>query len=113
MSILILDDERTIRKALGFALRNLGYKTLEAKNAAEAFELISVDSFDLIVIDINLPVISGMEFLNQLKDIGKNIPILILTSQKNININEKLKIISKEMPLNKIIKKIIYELNHN
>jgi two-component system response regulator len=112
MSILILDNERTIRKALGFALRNLGYKTLEARNAVEALELISIDSFDLIVVDLNLPVISGLEFLNNLKESGKNIPTLILTSQKQIS-QDKFKYISKEMPLNKIVKKIINELNHN
>ena len=113
MSILILDDERTVRKALSFALRKMGYKVLEAKNAPEALELISTDSFDLIVLDLNLPVISGVDFLKKMKEIGTNIPTLILTSQTQIKNKKNMNFISKELPLSSIINKIEHELNQN
>ena len=113
MSILILDDERTIRKALSFALRKMGYKILEAKNAAEALELITINSFDLIVLDLNLPVISGLDFLDKMKEIGKNIPTLVLTSQKQFKNKNNINFISKELPLSSIINQIEHELNQN
>jgi len=111
MSILILDDERTVRKALSFALQKMGYKIIEAKNAVEALELITINSFDLIVLDLNLPVISGFDFLDKMKEIGKNIPALVLTSQTKIKNKKNINFISKELPLSSIIKKIEHELN--
>ena len=87
-------------------------QTIEAKNVAEAIELLTVDSFDLIVMDLNLPIVSGYDFLYKMKELKKNIPVLILTSQNYTN-NVDLNCISKEMPLGSIVKKIENELNHN
>lgn len=117
MTILIVDDERTIRKALGFALRKSGYDTIEARNAAEALEWVEISKFDLMIVDWSLPGISGIEFIKMLRNGNKNYPSIILTSQNilaqefsNDEIKPK-KYISKDLPISSILKEIDTVLN--
>jgi len=105
MKILIVDDEKTVRRALGFALRKAGYETIEARNYAEALELINIHNFDLLIVDYNLPVISGFEFLEMLKRDGLKISSLIMSSNNDILKNQKngYPLISKDLPVEKIL----------
>ena len=83
MRILIADDSRTLRAALGDQLRAMGHTVLEAHEGAQAIELFQADQPDLIVLDVDMPVMNGYETARQLRALGGDhgwIPIIFLSS---------------------------------
>jgi len=84
--ILIVDDERMIVDYLEEYLQRLGYETATAANGREALEKVAVDSPDLILLDIVMPVIDGLKVCRILKgdEVTRLIPIVIMTSLDGI-----------------------------
>jgi two-component system chemotaxis response regulator CheY len=83
---LIVDDSSVMRKIVERCLRQAGMdlgQVLEASNGAEALALVSENTFDLILSDINMPVMDGLEFIKHLKEVesAKNIPIVMITTE--------------------------------
>ncbi len=66
-SVLIIDDEASIRQSLSGALKDEGYKTTSAASGREGLDLIRSDKFDAIILDIWMPEMDGMEVLKQIK----------------------------------------------
>ncbi len=79
-SILIIDDEKSIRKALWEILITEGYKVTEATDGLEGFNLIKSKKFDCVLSDIKMPKLDGLEMLNKLKDEGLEVPIIMISS---------------------------------
>ena len=67
---LVVDDSRMIRKVARQIVESFGYQVAEAENGAEALALCRTAMPDLILLDWNMPVMSGMDFLRALKDSG-------------------------------------------
>jgi len=114
MHILLVDDEKTIRKGLGFALRRKGHRVSEVESALAALELDNLSKFDLIILDLNLPFVSGREFIHILKDRGILLPVLIMTSQ-SVTEDEASdlspgQVISKDLSLPEILQSIDFLL---
>lgn len=81
--ILVIDDTPTLRKLLRFYLKKKGYSVNEAHNGQVGLESIEKDTFDLIILDMNMPVMNGLEVLETLKNKdGFSVPILILSADK-------------------------------
>ncbi len=81
--ILIVDDEVGVRELLTDALGLAGYDTLEAKDGMSALTLIRKQKPDLLIIDINMPVMDGLELLERVRA-GKNqVPAIMLTARKD------------------------------
>jgi two-component system chemotaxis response regulator CheY len=83
---LIVDDSSVMRKIVERCLRQAGMdlgQVLEASNGAEALALVNENTFDLILSDINMPVMDGLEFIRHLKEVesAKNIPIVMITTE--------------------------------
>lgn len=83
---LIVDDSSVMRKIVERCLRQAGMdlgQVQEASNGAEALALINGNQFDLILSDINMPVMDGLEFIRHLKEVesAKNIPIVMITTE--------------------------------
>jgi two-component system chemotaxis response regulator CheY len=83
---LIVDDSSVMRKIVERCLRQAGMdlgQVHEASNGAEALALVNENSFDLILSDINMPVMDGLEFVRHLKELdkAKNIPIVMITTE--------------------------------
>ncbi|MEN8154885.1 MAG: response regulator [Acidobacteriota bacterium] len=81
--ILIIDDSPTLRKVLKFFLIKNNYSVTEASDGEIGLKYINNNIFDLIILDLNMPVLNGFEVLEKLK--GKNlskIPVIILTGDK-------------------------------
>ncbi len=67
LSILIVDDEEDIRLYLGDALSQDGFEVHTAKNGREGIDLVQQHSIDMVLLDLNLPDIGGLEVLKEIK----------------------------------------------
>ncbi|MDQ5821943.1 MAG: response regulator transcription factor [Actinomycetota bacterium] len=78
--ILVVDDEEGIREAIGYALRGEGYHVEEAADGEEALRAARADGFDVLVLDLMLPKLSGLEVCRRLRA-ESDVPILLLTAK--------------------------------
>ena len=77
-TILIVDDEPQIRRVMRTTLSSHGYSIIEAKSGEEALSLIRTEHADLIVLDVNLPGISGLDTCREIRA-SSDVPIIMLT----------------------------------
>jgi CheY-like chemotaxis protein len=83
-SILLVDDEAHIRKFISLLLRHLGVsRIMEAPNGAEALEVYKRESPDLVMLDVNMPIMDGIETLRALKQLNPDAVVVMLTSLAN------------------------------
>jgi two-component system OmpR family response regulator len=80
--ILVVDDEAPVREMICDALSLAGYKTLSAGDGLEALNLLRSNSVDLIVSDINMPKVDGLQLLEGLRMKGDETPFVLLTASK-------------------------------
>jgi two-component system cell cycle response regulator DivK len=80
--ILLVEDNEVNRRLAGFLLRSHGYQVREATTAAAAFEMVDKERPDLIVMDIQLPGMDGLEITRKLKEqpATADIPVIAVTS---------------------------------
>ena len=78
--ILIVDDEKLIVKGLRFSLQQEGYETDTAYDGEEALEKIRSTSYDMVLLDVMLPKLTGFEVLQQVREFS-NVPIIMLTAK--------------------------------
>jgi two-component system response regulator PilR (NtrC family) len=78
--ILVVDDERSMREMLSILLEREGHQVVEAKNGTEALQLFEASVFDLVISDIQMPGLNGIELLRQIKNISPEIPVLMITA---------------------------------
>lgn len=83
-TLLIIDDEPSIRTSLSGALSDEGYKILTAANAAQGFEILRKQNPDLILLDIWMPEMDGLTALNELKQQGITVPVIMMSGHGNI-----------------------------
>jgi two-component system chemotaxis response regulator CheY len=83
MKILVVDDDKTTRKLLSLFLKGKGYEVVTAENGLDAMEKLGIDSINLIVSDMNMPYMDGIELAKNLKsDQGwSSIPIIMITTE--------------------------------
>ena len=81
--VLVVDDEVHIVHVVAIKLRNNGYEVISADNGAEAYELACKEKPDIIVTDYQMPVMSGMELVEKLRQCDEtgDIPIIMLTAR--------------------------------
>jgi two-component system chemotaxis response regulator CheY len=79
--ILLADDEAHIRKFIGLLLRQLGSPTIiEAVNGAQAVELYQRERPDLVLLDVNMPEMDGLQALEKLRALDPDCAVIMLTS---------------------------------
>ena len=80
--ILVVDDDKSLRKGLARLLQAEGYRTMEAENGREAINMISLDKIDLILLDLMMPEVNGIEVCSLLKSNEETrlIPIIMITA---------------------------------
>jgi len=83
-SILIIDDEKAIRKTLTEILGYEGYKIDEASDGEEGLKKFKEKDYDLVLCDIKMPKLDGIEFLEKAKEINHEVPIIIISGHGNI-----------------------------
>jgi len=114
--ILVIDDEPTIRIFLNEILEVWGYECIEASRAQEGIDLIKKGGIDLLLLDIQLPQMNGLEAVQKIREIEKEMPILIISAFHNMkNVVEMLEVetqgfINKPFDIEKLKAKIEKEL---
>ena len=77
--ILLVDDESAIRRALRPPLVELGFQVVEAWRGEEAIQMLRAGGFDVVLLDVNMPGIGGIETLRRIRTFAPRLPILMLT----------------------------------
>ena len=83
-SILIIDDERAIRNTLSEILSYEGYKIEEAADGEEGLKKFTSAAFDVVLCDIKMPKMDGLEFLEKAKLVNPDVPIIVISGHGNI-----------------------------
>jgi len=78
--ILVVDDEDIIRESLSFILRKEKYEVEEAANGKIAFEMLKESSFDLVITDLEMPVMKGIELLDEIRKINLQTNTIVITA---------------------------------
>ena len=108
-SILIIDDEKSIRNVLKDILQHEGYQVEEAPDGEQGLKLFQSKPFDLVLCDIKMPKMDGMEVLQQIMAINTEIPVIMISGHGSIeNAVEAVKkgaydFISKPPDLNRLL----------
>ncbi|TGP54117.1 response regulator transcription factor [bacterium M00.F.Ca.ET.159.01.1.1] len=118
VSILVVDDEPPIRKLLRVGLGSQGYAVSEAPNAKAAIELMQTERPDLILLDLGLPGMTGLELLGKWRSDGLDIPVVILSSRTDeAGIVSALELgaddyVTKPFGMNELVARIRVALRH-
>ena len=89
--ILIVDDSKAIRQSIRFVLEQNEYQVLDAEDGLDALEKLENGTVDLIITDVNMPNMNGIELIQEVrgKDGFKFVPILVLTTESQNSVMEK------------------------
>ena len=79
--IMVIDDEAGVRDLLGDALKLAGFETITAADAMIAQTLLRTTKPDLLIVDINMPMMDGFEFIERIRGNGDNTPALMLSAR--------------------------------
>lgn len=82
--VLVVDDEANMRRVLEIMLSRRGFRTLSAADGREALEQLADTPVDLVVSDLRMPGINGIELLRQLREAGNEVPLIMITAQGSI-----------------------------
>ena len=82
--ILIVEDEESLARVIELELGYENYETTTVHNGREAFTLLEQQSYDLILLDIMLPEMSGMEILRRFRNFDTTTPVLLLTARDEV-----------------------------
>ena len=81
--ILVVDDSETIRVQVGRALQGAGFEVIEASHGLEGLEKAANHDLSLVLLDINMPRMNGLDMLDRLRESekGQPVPVLVLTTE--------------------------------
>jgi CheY-like chemotaxis protein len=83
--VLLVDDDTDNLAALAALLRAKGYKVTEACDGSEAVEFLKTDEFDLVLSDVIMPGMDGLQLLEFIRSISSQVPVLFMTAPGSIN----------------------------
>jgi DNA-binding NtrC family response regulator len=83
--ILVIDDDPSLRNMLNIVLKNEGYRVTSLESAIVALRRLKKESFDLIISDIKMPDVSGIDLLRKVKSINSEIPVIMITGFASTN----------------------------
>ncbi|MFM6926124.1 MAG: sigma-54-dependent transcriptional regulator, partial [Ferruginibacter sp.] len=84
-NILIIDDEKSIRKTLTEILSYEGYKIDEAVDGEEGLKKFSEKTYDVVLCDIKMPKLDGIEFLDRSKQVNPDVPVIMISGHGNVD----------------------------
>ena len=85
MKILVVEDDKTVGQYVKRGLTEAGFHADLVGDGAEGLRLSTGGHYDMLVLDLRLPQLSGLEVLRTLRDRGEGIPVLVLTAQDAVD----------------------------
>jgi two-component system chemotaxis response regulator CheY len=84
-NVLIVDDAVSVRWLVGKVFRQNGFHVFEAVNGLEGLKTLAANKIDLILVDLNMPEMNGMEFMTKVKlnPVYNGIPVIIISGESN------------------------------
>ncbi len=89
--VLAVDDSATMRNLVKIALEAEGFSVDTAQNGQEALELTKKNTYDIVISDINMPVMDGLQFLKEFRSFNRTTPFLMLTTETEAKKKEEAK----------------------
>jgi len=114
--VLVVEDEMSIRKLLFNFLQAQGYTVSLATNGLEALEQVHKERPDLLLLDVNMPVMNGLEVLQQLKKQNKHLKVIMMSGTTTPEIRKStmelgvMDFLDKPLPLQKLSRMIEAQL---
>lgn len=87
--VLVIDDDPVILMLLETILRNVGYAPIVASNGKDGLKLFRQKEPDVVIADYKMPEMSGLEVLKAIKEIGEDVPVIVLTAYRDVGITIK------------------------
>ncbi len=89
--LLIVDDQYGIRLLLHEIFKKEGYEVFQAANGFQAIDIVIKDCPDLVILDMKIPGMDGVEILKRIKEINKEIKVILMTAYGELDIIEEAK----------------------
>jgi len=80
IQVLLVDDETDFTEPIAFWLKSRGYGVASAVNGEQAIQMVRASRPDIVFLDINMPVMDGLEALKYLRDFDKDLPVIMVTA---------------------------------
>ncbi|SMP66134.1 Response regulator receiver domain-containing protein [Desulfonatronum zhilinae] len=106
--VLIADDSMFQRSALTKAVKSLGHEVIEAKNGRECLDAVAEHAPDVVLLDLNMPVLNGFEVLEALQTQGSTVPVVVISADIQESSRDRCRklgardILSKPFPAQKL-----------
>ena len=88
-NILVVEDDKNLRKLISATLKQNGYNSLMAENGEIALDIMDKEHIDLVISDIMMPKLDGYNLVKALRDLGYNMPILMVTAKEMLEDKRK------------------------
>ena len=80
--VLVVDDSLAVRQLISMALKARHHEVTEAADGRLALDSMSGGTFDLVILDINMPVLNGLETLSEMRSLGIDTPVIVVTTER-------------------------------
>lgn len=88
--ILVVDDSHTLRRTIALLIKAAGYSPIEARNGLDAIKVFEKEKVDMIITDLNMPMMDGEDLILSIKRINPLIPIAVVTASEDEKIKPRL-----------------------
>ena len=90
-TIMTVDDAATMRRLIAFTLKTAGHEVLEADDGDTAYSVLEQRSVDLVITDVNMPRMNGVELTQKLRGLSQfqKTPILLLTTESDVDVKAR------------------------
>lgn len=85
MNILLVDDQKSLRRSLSLMLEGAGFATEEAENGEEALHYLATHQYDLVITDLRMDGMSGIDLLREIKQSNPKLPVILITAYGSID----------------------------
>ncbi len=83
--ILLLDDDKNLLRVISYHIREAGFEVTPLSTPSEALEVLAGESFDLVITDLRMPEMDGIEFIRRLRARDEDVPVIVLTAYGSID----------------------------
>ncbi len=83
-NVLLIDDDDSLRKVVGYNLGKHGFRVVEKPDGESALEAFNAEQFEIVITDINMPGITGMEFLSKVKQLRPETEVILITAYATV-----------------------------